>query len=163
MNTISTKWLSRGLVLLALFTLSACSTFDVVTPSNMVSVEKSKREYVAMTHDGVILRALVHKQGRGKDVGRASLDFWVNSVTERMRTRGGYALLAQSEVKSSNGVPGAHLQFGRDQAGVTHLYTVTIFVTKKNIHIIDAGGTKELFDATKSSVEGALKSYNVKR
>lgn len=163
MNTRTTT--SRVLIILAALTLTACSTFDITTPSNMVAVEKSSREYVAMTPDGVILRSLVHKQGdeSNKEVGRASLEFWVESVTERMRTRGGYALLAQSRVTSANGVEGAHLQFGRDQESETYLYNLTIFVTKKNVHVIDAGGEKARFEAVKPSIEAAIKSYNAKR
>lgn len=156
---------SCTLAIIIALTVSACSTFDIETPDNMVAVEKSKREYVAMTHDGVVLRALVHEQGEGdsSEVGRASLDFWVESVGERMRTRGGYALLDQSKITSANGVEGAQLQFGRDQDGDSYLYVITLFVTDKNVHVLDAGGEKERFEAVQSSVDAAIRTYEVRK
>ena len=143
--------------------LAGCGTFDVDTPDQMVAVEKSDREYVAMTHDGVVVRALVHEQGDPDEgVGVAGHDFWVESVRERMRTRGGYALLEEKEVRSANGHHGTRLEFGRDQEGTTYLYWLTIFVTEENIHIVDAGGPKDRFEAAQEAVERALSTYEVK-
>ncbi len=157
----------RGLLCAALLMLASllvgCETFDVDTPDDMVAVEKGDREYVAMTHDGIVVRALVHEQGDPDDgVGVAGHDFWVESVRERMRTRGGYALLDEEEVQSANGHRGTRMEFGRDQEGTTYLYWLTIFVTDENVHIVDAGGRKDRFEAAQESVERALSSYEVK-
>ncbi|MFP4598932.1 MAG: hypothetical protein ACLFVJ_11815 [Persicimonas sp.] len=155
--------ISAALLLLVASSAIGCETFDVDTPDEMVAVEKSDREYVAMTHDGIVVRALVHEQGDPDEgVGVAGHDFWVESVRERMRTRGGYALLEESEVKSANGHRGTRLEFGRDQEGSSYLYWMTIFVTEENVHIIDAGGRKDRFEAAQGAVEKALTSYEVK-
>jgi hypothetical protein len=149
---------------MAVALFAGCQTYDVKTPDNMVAVEKSDREYVAMTHDGVVVRALVHEQGDSDEgVGVAGHDFWVKSVRERMRTRGGYALIEETEVRSANGHRGTRMKFGRDQQGMTYLYWLTIFVTEQNVHIIDAGGPKEQFEAAQAAVEQALSSYVVER
>lgn len=145
----------------AILTLGCGSTYDITTPSEMVAVEKSDREYVAMTHDGIVLRALVHEQGDTEEVGVAGRDFWVQSVRERMRTRGGYALLEEREVTSSNGVEGTQLEFGRDQDGVAYLYLLTLFVTEENVHVLDAGGRQDRFEEARGAIDRALATYVV--
>jgi hypothetical protein len=153
-----------AILLMGAAQLVGCSTFDIETPDEMVAVEKSNHEYVAMTHDGVVVRVLVHEQGDSDtEVGVAGHDFWVESVRERMRTRGGYALLDESEVKSANGHRGTRLEFGRDQDGTAYLYWMTVFVTDDHVHILDAGGRKDRFEGAKDAVARALASYEVKK
>ena len=152
------------LLCLVATSLVGCATFEIETPDEMVAVEESNREYVAMTHDGVVLRVLVHSQGEGvNDVPRAGHDFWVESVRERMRTRGGYALLEEREVQSVDGHRGTRMEFGRDQDGVPYQYWMVLFVTEDNIHVIDAGGRQDRLEGARDALERALSSYEVKR
>ena len=143
--------------------LSACSaSYEVQTPEEMVAVEQGNHSYVAMTHDGVVVRANVYSQGDGsRDLPRGSQRFWVESARERMRTTGGYALLDEKEARSANGVVGTRLEFGRDQQGVPYRYWIILFVTDDAIHVIDAGGRQERFDDAKDAVERLLSSYVV--
>lgn len=152
------------LVALAATLWMGCATFEIETPEQMVAVEESNREYVAMTHDGIVLRALVHAQGEAPgDVPSAGHDFWVEATRERMRTRGGYALLEEREVQSADGHQGTRLEFGRDQDGQPYHYWVTLFVTEENIHVLDAGGRQDRFEGVQDTIEAALSSYRVKQ
>lgn len=163
-NWWKTSILVAALVLAASTQLLGCAAFDIETPDEMVAIEKTNYEYVAMTHDGVVLRALVHKQGdSARDVGVAGHEFWVESVRERMRTRGGYALLEEREVRDVEGHRGTLLEFGRDQEGTPYRYWLTIFVTEDHVHIIDAGGLEDRFDGARDAIEQALASYEVKK
>jgi hypothetical protein len=160
-------WIKHALTSIVLVVattqLVGCATFEIETPPDMVAVEKSDQAYVAMTHDGIVLRALVHEQGNTDDgVGLAGHDFWVESVRERMRTRGGYALLEEREVESANGHRGTRMEFGRDQEGTPYLYSLTIFVTDEYVHVLDAGGRKDRMEGARDAVEKALASYVVK-
>lgn len=152
-----------GLLFAVLAVNVGCApVYEVDTPANMVAVEEDDHEYVAMTHDGIVLRALIHAQGDGPtDVPNASHDFWVDATRERMRTRGGYALLDESEVQSANGHKGTRLEFGRDQNGEPFVYWVTLFVTEDYIHVLDAGGRQDRFEGAKDSIEEAISSYQV--
>jgi hypothetical protein len=154
---------SALLAVVATTSLPGCATYEIQTPEDMVAVEKSDQAYVAMTHDGIVLRALVHDQGDPDEgVGVAGHDFWVASVRERMRTRGGYALLEELEVESANGHRGTRMEFGRDQEGTPYLYSLTIFVTEDHVHILDAGGRKVDMDGARDALDKALASYVVK-
>lgn len=143
---------------------AGCATFEVETPSEMVAVEEANREYVAMTHRGVVVRSRVYAQGDGaNEVPRAEHDFWVEAMRERMRTAGGYALLTETDVTSRDGHRGTRLEFGRDHDGRPYQYWLTLFVTEDNIHVIDTGGPEERFDEARDAVESALNSYTVLR
>lgn len=140
--------------------LMGCASFDIETPEEMVVVEKSGNEYVAMTHDGIVLRALVHPR---EDAEGGGHDFWVKSVRERMRTRGGYALLDEYDVESADGHRGTRLEFGRDQDGIPYQYWITLFVTDDAVHVIDTGGRDERFDNVREVVKQAIASYEVRK
>lgn len=155
-----------GLVLAVLLVGSGCASFyEIETPQEMIEVDgHDARTYVAMTHDGVVLRARVIPQGEGRNVTpRGNHDFWVSAIRERMRTTGGYALLEEKEVESANGWKGTRLEFGRDHQGAPYQYWMTLFVTEDNIHIVDAGGRKARFESAQEAVERALASYEVLR
>ena len=150
-------------LLTACVALTACAgPYSIETPPQMVALEEDSRDYVAMTHDGVVLRARVLSQGQGRyDVPRAEHDFWVEATRERMRTAGGYALLDEKEVQSADGHRGTRLEFGRDHNGRPYHYWMILFVTEDNIHVIDAGGAEERFEGARDAVEAALSSYEV--
>lgn len=153
------------LALMLLVLASGCKPFDVETPAQMIELETDDhRHYLAMTHDGVVIRARVVRQGefRGESP-RANHDFWVDALRERMRISGGYALLDEKSVQSSNGHDGTRLEFGRDQSNTKHRYWLTLFVTDSNIHIIESGGRHDRFERAQDAVEDLLASYDVRR
>ena len=158
-------WSVLGLISMIALVSVACASpsFDIETPAEMVELERDYHRYVAMTHDGVVLRALVYSQGerRSDDAPRAQQQFWADAVRERMRTSGGYALLDEEHVQSADGRSGNRLKFGRDQNGVPYQYWITIFVTDEHIHIIDVGGREDRFERAQEAVEAALSSYRV--
>ncbi len=153
------------LAVAVLFFSAGCEPFDVEIPEQMIELEsEDHRQFLAMTHDGVVVRARVIRQGefRGESP-RASHEFWVDALRERMRISGGYALLEERDVQSNNGHDGTRLEFGRDQDNRSHSYWLTLFVTDSNIHIIEAGGRQDRFERAQDSVKQLLSSYDVRR
>lgn len=153
------------LALVALsFALAGCpSSIAIDTPEQMVTVEDSSRDYVAMTHDGVVLRARLLSQGDGRldDVPPASLDFWSDAATEKMRTAGGHALIDETTVESADGYTGRQFEFGRDQNGESFRYVLVLFATDDELHIIDAGGEHERLEQVREAVDDAIAGYRV--
>lgn len=152
------------LSILVTLPVTGCATYSIDTPPELIELEDHRRRYSAMSHDGVVLRARILRQGnRAGQIPRGDHDFWVNAIGERMRTTGGYALLETREVRSADGHRGTRLEFGRDQDRAPYHYWVVLFVTEKNIHVIDAGGRQERFEAIQGAVESAISSYEVRR
>lgn len=167
MITLMRRLLQTALIAAALST-AACADFQITTPDQMVEVSKTRdtaADYVAMTHHGVIMRAQTFEVGesRSADAPPASLDFWEKALMERMRTRGGYALLEKAPIQAATGEEGRRFEFGRDQNGSPYLYTVALFVTEERIHLIEAGGRKDRVEEAKDAIEEALASYVIKR
>lgn len=150
-----------ALTVVVLALVGCGTTYDVVTPPQMVELERDNYSYVAMTHDGVIVRASVYSQGQRADVPGAAQEFWVNATRERMRIQEGYALVDEVDVESADGHPGTRLVFGRDQEDSPYVYWITIFTTEDHLHIIDAGGQKDRFEEATQAVEALLASYEM--
>ncbi len=74
---------------------------------------------------------------------------------------GGYALLDTKDVRAASGQSGKQLRFGRDQNGTPFKYWITIFVTESHLHIVEAGGRTEHFDAAEGRVERAITSLTI--
>ncbi len=146
---------------------SGCARYAIDTPAAMVELNESaysNYEYRATTPDGVVLGVRIERMREGSgNTPVGELEFWSESTQLRLRTLGGYALLDESEVVSANGVDGVQLRFGRDQDDSPYAYWVTLFVTAKFIHIIEAGGRRDLFEASQEDIESAIRSYQAKK
>jgi hypothetical protein len=152
----------RGPLLAALALLAAagCETFRAQTPAGFVALEDPKRryDYRATTHDGVVLgvRAMANEP-------RGDEGFWAQAVTERLRQQGGYALLETRPVKTDSGLTGRQLRFGHDQGARPHLYQVTLFVTRKRIYLLEAGGARPLMEREAARVDGFVTHFEPRR
>ncbi len=114
--------------------------FFVAAPPGFVELEDQEPtfDYRATSADGVVIavRQIEHKP-------KGDQAFWVQAIKNRMREKAGYALLRTSEVTTKSGMKGTKLEFGHDENGQSMLYTVTLFVTEKNLFLLEFGGTKE--------------------
>ena len=146
-----------SMILLLLAAMTGCATpYRVETPASFVEIENEwdDYDYRATTADGLVigLRTIEHEP-HGEQA------FWLKAITNRMRDRGGYALLKTVDVKSADGVNGKQLQFGHDETSGAHLYYVTLFVTDDNLFLLEAGGTKELMTTHAADVDTAVRTF----
>lgn len=139
--------------------LSGCGhSFEASTPPGFVELEDQEAyDYRATSADGLVLavREIDHEP-------KGEMTFWTRAIENRMRQRGGYALLGTRDVKSGNGLDGKQLRFGHDESGSPHLYFVTIFLTEKHIFLLEAGGTKELMEKNASAIDSAIATFVAK-
>ncbi len=141
--------------------LPACGpSFAVSTPPGFVELDEeySGYDYRATTADGLVLavREIEHDP-------KGEIGFWVRAVENRMRERGGYALLETVDVRSGDGVAGKQLRFGHDEDGNRpHLYTITVFVSDASIHLVEVGGSKELVEQHAAQLDQAVRSFRTK-
>ena len=145
-------------------------SFTLSTPPGFIELDEkySPYDYRATTADGVVIAARELDNDRHGELG-----FWVKAIENRMRERGGYALIESKQVKSADGVEGRLLRFGHDDqggagsslqaqgtgSGRPHLYYLAVFVTEKKIFLVEAGGTKELISSQAAVVDSAIAAF----
>ena len=144
-----------------------CAAYQITTPEAMVELPQSSLRgtyvYRATTTDPVVVAVRIERMGPREATPRGSLDFWSEAISRALRDLQGYALLETHDVRSADGRSGRQLRFGRDQDNHAYLYWVTIFVTEKRLHLIEAGGERAAFEAQRAHVEAAIESYEVRR
>jgi len=141
---------------LALATVGCGRPFEPATPSGFVDMgdRYADDEYRAATADGVVLGIRAFDNDP-----KGELAFWAKALENRMRTRGGYALLDRRDVKSKSGADGVQLRFGHDQEGEPYLYWVTLFVTDDRIFLLEAGGPKEEITREEARIEWSIANF----
>ena len=144
-------------LLLALAAVGCGPSFELSTPPQFVEIDSewSSYDYRATSANGVVIavRAIEHDP-------HGDIAFWLQAIKNRMRDRGGYALLDEAPIKSADGVEGVRLRFGHDEeGGAPHLYHLSLFVTPSTIYVLEAGGTKELMSTHATDIEAAEKSF----
>jgi hypothetical protein len=146
-----------GCCIAALF--AGCGpSFTATTPPGFVELDDDHDDYDyrATTADGLVtsVREIEHDP-------EGSPEFWLKAIKNRMRERGGYALLDEVKVTSADGVQGTQLRFGHDEeSGQPHLYYVTLFVTESKLFLLEAGGTKELMTQGKAQLAAAVSGFS---
>ena len=152
------KRIISALALAALALVGCGHHFEATTPQGFVELEDQEAyDYRATTADGLVIavREIDHDP-------KGEVNFWVRAIENRMRQRGGYALVGTKDVKTQSELGGKQLRFGHDESGKPHLYYVTIFVTPDHIFLLEAGGTKELMDKGGPELDQAIAGFRVK-
>jgi hypothetical protein len=148
----------NALFITAIAGLCACgASFKQPTPSGFVELEDQERyDYRATTADGLIIavRELDHEP-------KGEVSFWVDAISNHMRQRGGYALIAKRNVRTGAGVEGVQLRFGHDQGSRPFLYYVTVFVTDDHIYLLEAGGSAEQMKKRARDVDWAVEHFEL--
>jgi hypothetical protein len=144
------------LLSVAVFVVGCGPSFEAATPPGFVELEdQNMYDYRATTADGLVIavREIDHDP-------KGAMEFWTRAIENRMRQRGGYALLGTHDVKSKDGVDGKQMRFGHDESGKPHLYYVTVFLTEKYIFLVEAGGTKELMERSVKDIDWAISNFS---
>jgi len=136
--------------------LSACGpSFHAALPAGFVELEDQEAyDWRATTADGFVIavREIEHEP-------KGPIEFWARAIENQMRTRGGYALIESREVTTADGAKGKLMRFGHDEGGKPHMYLVAVYVTDDDLYVVEAGGTRDLFERHKAQIDWALKSF----
>ena len=150
--------LLRLVLLATALAFSGCTSVQLKTPTGFVALDRSEPyAYRAVSPAGVVLAARV--EDSRKDQG-GDLAFWAEAVTRRMRRLGGYALLEETDLKSSQGVAGKQLRFGHDEGREPYRYSITLFVDGKKLFVVEAGGSENAFAAAEKALLSATTSVH---
>ena len=149
----------------AIFAFVACALFGagcsplLATPPRFLELEEERGafDYRATSADGVVIgaRKLDYDSDRG-----GGLDFWSDAVKQRLSQMGGYALLEEKAVKTTEGVAGKQLRFGRDENRVPYQYWITLFVAGDDLFVVEAGGPVDKIKTHEAGIDKAIASLD---
>lgn len=148
----------RWLFVSSLLALCACASASIEAPRSFATFEDAGGYLVrAANPEGVVVgvRAVPNDP-------EASVEFWKDLVQNQLEKGRGYAVLEQRKVKAGSGQTGIELRLGRDLAGEPYAYWVRIFVTKRHVYFVEAGGRQVRFDAAREDVERAMSQVRIR-
>ena len=148
-----------GFLAIAAFGLVSCGyAFEITPPSSFIELEDQDPTYAlrATSAEGLVLgvRELDNDPYGG-------MEFWVTAVSNELRYSQGYSLLDTTEVRAATGELGTLLEFGRDDATGSFLYSAALFVSDDYIWVIELGGEEDLYQANRTALEQALSSFQI--
>lgn len=133
--------------------------FQMEAPSNFVALEEEEAsgyDFRATNARGVVIAV------RSMDNDpEGSADFWLEAIRNRIRLNGGYALQEEVSVRAKTGQEGTQLRFGRDQNGTPFRYWVTVFVGEETLHVVEAGGRAEHFEAAVDDIVATVEALEI--
>jgi hypothetical protein len=148
-----------SLAVAALLSVSGCRPFTPATPPAFVELDDKSDlyRYRATTAEGVVLAVRVIDNDVEGD--RA---FWEKAIENRMHAAGGYALLDRHEVACAGDHKGTQFRFGHDEGREPFLYLMTVFVLKKRVFVLEAGGKRAEIERFEPPIQWAIRNFHPK-
>ena len=149
-----------ALTLVLALTPVACRPFVAATPRGFVELRGAAEgpyDYRATQPDGVVTAVRVLRNRPEGD-----LAFWARAVENELRQAKGYRLLRNETVQSRDGLPGRLLEFGHDEGKSPHVYRVALYLHRRDIFVLEQGGTRELVTAHAAELDQAIADFSVK-
>lgn len=148
-----------GIVSIAALAFVSCGyAFEITPPSSFLELEDQDPTYAlrATSAEGLVLA--VRELDNDPYGGMA---FWETAVSNELRYTQGYSLLDTTEVRAASGELGTLLEFGRDDATGSYLYSIALFVNDDYIWVVEIGGDEELYQTNRAALDQSLSSFRV--
>jgi hypothetical protein len=141
---------------LALGVGAACRSFVPATPKDFAEATERApgQDYRATAPGGLVLavRALPHDP-------HGDLTFWGTVIVAQLRQLEAYTHLETKEVQTDAGLRGLQFRFQHGGGGEPHLYQVTLYVTRRRVFVLEAGGPKTLFERESAQIEAFVRRF----
>lgn len=143
----------KQLVIMFALVLSACGpTMDV--PGGFVRVDGDYDLRISNA-EGVVVGVNVHRNRRP----RGDLGFWASALDARVRAR--YGATQRVEVETDSGVEGIQIRAATARDGRPHRYWATVFVSGRDVVLVEAGGDEAYFASHETEVLAAIQSLEI--
>lgn len=139
---------------------AACRPFVPATPPGFVELEGAAEgpyDYRATHPDGVVTAVRVIRNRP-----RGDLAFWARAVENELRQVKGYRLLRSDALQNHDGLAGRLLEFGHDEGKSPHVYRIALYLHRRDLFVLEQGGTRELVLLHTAELEQALRDFSVK-
>lgn len=137
----------------------ACRPFVPAIPPGFVELDDRDKSYdFRATHpDGLVTGVRVIRNSQEGD-----LSFWTRAVENELRLGKGYRLVRDEAITNHDGLAGRLLEFGHDEGKSPHVYRVGLYIHRRDLFVLEQGGTRELVTTHAKELDQALHDFSVK-
>lgn len=136
--------------------LGGCATTSLDTPTGFASHHEGRTyDFRASDGEGVVIAVRTEKNRP-----RGDLQYWSSALDVQLRTAG-YEARDAVALKSADGHAGKQLRYVLHEDGRELVFWVAVFVTDRQIVVVEAGGDAVFFEAKLEQVEAAIGSLQV--
>ncbi len=147
------KLITIGLA--ALLTVSGCSTFRAQKPSSFAEYKIKTDSYRAISSKGVLFKI---KSIKNEPYG--SKEMWQESISYYFKTYG-YQKKKSRDITTGKNVKGIYTEYSYRYNGENYIYSITIFVNKKNIFVIEASGIDKFYNNKREMIFSSIKKMEI--
>jgi hypothetical protein len=136
--------------------LGGCAKTSLSTPAGFASHREGRTyDFRASDGEGVVIAVRTEKNRPHGD-----LQYWTAALDVQLRTAG-YEPREAVDVKSADGQSGRQLRYVLAVDGRELVFWVSLFVTKHQIVVVEAGGDAAFFEPKVEQVEAAIGSLQI--
>jgi len=136
--------------------LGGCASAHLDTPNGFAAYEDNETyDFYASDGEGVVIAVRTEKNRPQGD-----LSYWTSSLDAQLRGAG-YQTHDVADVKSADGHAGKQLQYVVDDNGRDLVFWVSIFVTDRQVVLVEAGGDVAFFEPKVAQIQSAIASLHV--
>jgi hypothetical protein len=140
--------------LTALLTIG-CSTFKAQKPSGFAEYQMKGDTYKAISSKGVLFKI---KSIKNEPYG--SKEMWQESVSHYFKTYG-YQKKNSKNITTDKNIKGLYTEYLYRYNGENYIYSITIFVNKDNIFIIETSGIDNFYNNKRKDIIDAIKKIEI--
>jgi hypothetical protein len=150
--------MKRSMLILCALTglLGGCATTSLATPAGFAAHDEGRTyDFRASDGEGVVIAVRTEKNRP-----RGDLQYWSAALDVQLRSAG-YEAHDAVELKSADGHAGRQLRYVLHQEGRELVFWVAVFVTDREVVVVEAGGDAVFFEPKIEQVEAAIGSLQV--
>ena len=142
--------------LLAALAAGAGCKQHVKTPAEFAKMENPGYgfEFRAISPDEVVIGVQ-----RKPNEPKGDLEFWTSVWKDKYPPIKDYQFVETKDIKTAKGLPGSWLVFSSEEEDGMFRLVIGLFVVKKNIWILTAGGKEEAVKSHEGDIEAAFESF----
>lgn len=136
--------------------LGGCATTHLETPAGFASHDEGRSyDLRASDGEGVVLAVRTEKNRPSGD-----LLYWSSALDVQLR-KTGYEPVEDLDLQSADGHAGKQLRYVVHDGGRELVFWLSVFVTERQVILVEAGGDAEFFGPKAAQVEAAIASLTV--
>ncbi|MHC4444279.1 MAG: hypothetical protein ACYTF1_12755 [Planctomycetota bacterium] len=146
-------YISKRFILVALAVLTTGCAYNL--PAGYVKVDPPYDvKFRAVSAEGSALSLRTETNPENGD-----LAFWDKVIKNRMTEVRGYKIVDHQQTKHKSGLAGIEMTFDYNRDGIDYLYTITLYVKNRRVHVFESAGEKNKISGDLAEIRKAVNTW----